>query len=706
MSTRRYGLSGLTIACALFLAWPSSSMSSRAVGQDEALKKISPRVLAASAKGEQTEFLVVLGERADLSPAFAMSDRLERGYFTRDSLYHLAETTQGPLRAWLTEQGVEHRAFYIVNAIWVNATVEVALAIAGRTEVARIEANPVINNLPHPGLDRPNEEALRLAEEMGRVSSVAAIEPGVSYIRAPEVWAEGFTGQGIVIGGADTGIKWDHTALKSHYRGWAGGSATHDYNWHDSIHSGGGVCGPNAPAPCDDNGHGTHTVGTALGDDAAGNQVGVAPGAKFIGCRNMDQGDGKPSTYIECMEFFLAPYPVGGTPAQGDAARRPHVTINSWTCPVSEGCSPATLQAAVEAQRAAGIMMVVAAGNEGSACSSIGQLNISGPPSHYDAAYTVGAIGFDGTIASFSSRGPITVDGSNRTKPDLTAPGVGIRSATSGGGYSFLSGTSMATPHVAGAIALLWSAEPDLERQIDLTEGLLNASAVRVNTAECSSMGIPNNVYGYGRLDIKAAVDAARPAVSPVSYNVAADDTSQTVSISAPTVVSWAGTSNATWMTLTSNTHGSGNGSISFQIAANTVLTPRVGSLTIAGKTVTVTQAASAQYQASGRVAQPGGAPFPNVTVSFSLTDRIGVAPNAVLTDGNGNWNQVGFQLGTTYRVIVAHSRTLFSPRAREFKTPSSGLDFNATSRGVAVVGPIVLPLTGKADSRLKRRPQ
>lgn len=105
-----------------------------------------------------------------------------------------------------------------------------------------------------------------------------AVEPGVTYIKAPQVWATGFTGQGIVVAGADTGIRWDHNALKNHYRGWDGSTASHDYNWHDSIHTGGGSCGANTLAPCDDNGHGTHTIGTAVGDDGGANQVGVAPG--------------------------------------------------------------------------------------------------------------------------------------------------------------------------------------------------------------------------------------------------------------------------------------------------------------------------------------------------------------------------------------------------------------------------------------------
>ena len=102
-----------------------------------------------------------------------------------------------------------------------------------------------------------------------------------------------------------------------------------------------------------------------------GNQIGMAPGAKWIGCRNMDAGNGTPARHIECMEFFLAPYPINCTPAQGDPTKAPDITINSWGCPPSEGCSANTLQAAVEAQAAAGIMMVVAAGNSGSGCSTV-----------------------------------------------------------------------------------------------------------------------------------------------------------------------------------------------------------------------------------------------------------------------------------------------------------------------------------------------
>ena len=178
------------------------------------------------------------------------------------------------------------------------------------------------------------------------------------------MWALGFKGETIVVAGADTGIRWTHDALKPHYRGWDGANANHNQNWHDSIHdSVGNPCGNDSPEPCDDFFHGTHTIATAVGDDGGTNQVGMAPGAKWIGCRNMDQGNGTPARYIECMEFFLAPYPLNCTPNEGDPTKAPDITNNSWGCPPSEGCVGEHLQAAVEAQGAAGIQMVVSAGN-------------------------------------------------------------------------------------------------------------------------------------------------------------------------------------------------------------------------------------------------------------------------------------------------------------------------------------------------------
>ncbi len=457
--------------------------------------KIAPWVMQQTSNGQQSEFFVVLTDQADLGAAAALQTKAEKGRFVYSALLNKAQTTQGPLLQWLRERGIEHRSFYIVNAILVKGTRQVVEALAARPDVARIEGNPHIqNHFPQP-------EAVE--EEPPHLQRPDTIEPGISYTHAPQVWALGFTGQNIVVASADTGVRWTHNALKPHYRGWDGTNADHDYNWHDSIHdSTGNPCGNDSPFPCDDVAHGSHTTGTMIGDDGAGNQIGMAPGAKWVGCRNMNQGDGTPARYIECMQWFLAPTRINGM--DPDPTKAPDITNNSWECPASEGCSFDTLQAAVEAQFAAGIMMVSAAQNSGPNCSTV-----QNPPGIYAATYSAGALttGTD-TIASFSSRGPVTSDGSNRIKPDIAAPGTGTRSSTnaSDSSYANFSGTSMATPHIAGAMALLWSAIPSLRHQLTASRDAMNNSAVHIASTQCGAAGPPNNVYGWGRVDILAAV--------------------------------------------------------------------------------------------------------------------------------------------------------------------------------------------------------
>ena len=449
--------------------------------------KIAPWVMEHTANGQQAEFFVVLADQADLGPAATLQTKAEKGRFVYSTLLNKAQTTQGPILQWLRERGLEHRSFYIVNAILVKGTRQVAEALAARPDVARIEGNPHIqNHFPQP-------EAVD--EAPPHLQRPATIEPGINYTHAPQVWALGFTGQNIVVASADTGVRWTHNALKPHYRGWDGQNADHDYNWHDSIHdSVGNPCGNDSPFPCDDQAHGSHTTGTMIGDDGRVTRSEWRPAQSGSVAVTWTQGNGTPARYIECMQWFLAPTRIGG--GDPDPTKAPDITNNSWECPASEGCSFDTLQAAVEAQAAAGIMMVSAAQNAGPNCSTV-----QNPPGIYEATYSVGALttGTD-TIASFSSRGPVTADGSNRIKPDITAPGTGTRSSTnaSDSSYANFSGTSMATPHIAGAMALLWSAIPSLRHQLTASRDALNNSAVHIASTQCGDAGPPNNVYRLG----------------------------------------------------------------------------------------------------------------------------------------------------------------------------------------------------------------
>jgi len=401
-----------------------------------------------------------------------------------------AEYAQRGVREWLDTHGIAHRDFWIANLMQALIPAASLDELGARGEIARIDPNPVI--------------ALRLpsAPSPAAPTLTASIAWGVGKIEAPQVWAAGFTGQGVVIGGEDTGYQWNHPALKGHYRGWNGASADHNFNWHDAIHDAtGNPCNNDSPFPCDDDGHGTHTAGTFAGDDGEGNQIGVAPGARWIGCRNMDQGDGTPARYIECMQWFLAPTDLAGNNANPDLA--PDAISNSWSCPASEGCTLGSeLKTAVDNLVAAGIFYVAAAQNSGSAC-----MTILDPPAIYDASFVVGATDSSEALADFSSRGPVS--GSGLFRPDLSAPGVNVRSSYPPNTYVSFNGTSMATQHVVGAAALLMSAFPALKGHPDKIGAILRRTAVRdVTDATLQSCGgtpittWPNYMVGYGRLDV------------------------------------------------------------------------------------------------------------------------------------------------------------------------------------------------------------
>ena len=405
----RKALSLITLLMLLTIV--SSSLAVAAQEAPDAWRaKVDPWVLDTAAEGD-TEFIVFLSQQADLDGAEALTTKLEKGRFVFETLTQTADATQGPVLKALQAAGVEYRPYWVANMIWVRGGMGAVEAMARRSDVAHVYANPTVH------FDEP------VSRDDSASAGPNAIEWNITKVGAPSVWAAGYTGQGAVIGGQDTGYRWDHLALKGKYRGWDGSAASHDYNWHDSIHSGGGFCGANSPFPCDDHGHGTHTMGTMVGDDGGANQIGMAPGAKWIGCRNMDQGDGTPITYSECYQFFIAPTTVAG--ANPDPSKAPDVINNSWGCPASEGCTdPNVMLTIVNNVRAAGIVTVHSAGNSGSACSTVSE-----PSAIYDASTSVGATDSTDAIACYSSRGPVTVDGSNRLKPDISAPGSNVRSS-------------------------------------------------------------------------------------------------------------------------------------------------------------------------------------------------------------------------------------------------------------------------------------
>src|SRR5882762_6450171 len=501
------------IFCSLFLVAAALATigaigaihASRAVSQGSAAKpvatinKIAPEVLADTSDGKSASIIILLADQANVTAAHAIRDQDARGWYVYNSLTQHAAHTQVGLRNFLDSRGVTYQSFWVVNMLVATADRTLVETLAARPDVAKVDSNRPTRWIEDPSI----------ANFGVMPSAPAVVEWGVQNVNAPQVWAMGFTGQGIVVGNQDTGMRWTHNALKPHYRGWNGATADHNYNWHDSIHSGGGVCGPNNMAPCDDSAHGTHTTGTTVGDDGAGNQVGVAPGAKWIGCRNMDQGNGTPATYSECFQFFMAPTDLNGQ--NPNPALRPHVMNNSWTCPVSEGCTTGDeLRVILENTQATGIFVEASAGNAGPSCSTV-----SDPPAIYEATFSTGAIDINNTIAGFSSRGPVTRDGSNRLKPNISAPGVNNRSSvnTSDTSYANFSGTSMAGPHVVGVVALLWSARPQLVRDIDTTKSILEDTAnpgVNVSSAQtCGgtpSTQIPNTSFGYGRVDAFAAL--------------------------------------------------------------------------------------------------------------------------------------------------------------------------------------------------------
>ncbi len=374
-------------------------------------------------------------------------------------LVDTADRTQTPLRRTLSRLHLAYTPFYLVNGIEVSGGPEVRAWLSTRSDVDRVLVNPRLRPIPEP----PSVLS-------GRSHVDGRTQWNITAIGADTVWAGGDTGQGVVVGTSDSGVDGTHPALRNGFRGG-------DDSWYDP---GGGT-----RSPTDYGGHGTHTLGTAVGGDG----IGVAPGARWMGCVNLPRNLGSPAGYLRCWQYLLAPFPYGGDPLRdGRPGRSADVLVDSWGCPTVEGCDAGALRPAADALTAAGIFVTAASGNDGDSCDSV-----TDPPAPYPSVLTVGAVDRTGTVARFSSRG--------KGKPELLAPGVDVVSALPGGGYAPLSGTSMADPHVAGVVALMWSANPALRGDVPATRRLL------VETGKPVEDGCRT---GSRLVDAAAAVQAAR----------------------------------------------------------------------------------------------------------------------------------------------------------------------------------------------------
>lgn len=445
-----------------------------APGGSAADGKIRPELATRFQAKSESDFWIRFTAKADLSKASGIKNWTERGAAVAAALRKTASESQAKVRAELDAAGVKYESFWATNAIKVaSGSQAMAQSVAARGEVEGLYA-PVKYDVPKlsPGTDE---------------HTVNAVEWGIADINADDVWAQyGVKGAGITIANIDTGVQFDHPALVGSYRGNNGdGTFDHNYNWFDAA----GTCGA---TPCDDDGHGTHTMGTMAGLDGA-NQIGVAPEVKWIAANGCCPSD---AALVTSGQWMLEPTDLAGE--NPDASKRPNVINNSWGTQLPS--NDPFMEDVTLAWEASGIFGSWSNGNNGSGCQT------SGSPGSRTANYSVGAYDVSDTIAGFSSRGA-GQDG--EIKPNISAPGVNVRSSVPGNGYASASGTSMASPHLAGVVALLWSAAPGLVGDITATRALLDGTAIDKADSQCGGTTDDNNVYGEGRLDALALLAAA-----------------------------------------------------------------------------------------------------------------------------------------------------------------------------------------------------
>ncbi|MFE5688224.1 S8 family serine peptidase [Streptomyces sp. NPDC056512] len=469
-----------------------------AAAEDRWQAKAAQPVQRALDDGGRSDFLVRFDDEADLSRAASITGWKARGEYVVDQLVRTANRSQASARDLLAAEDADFEPFWIANVIYVHGgDSKLAAQLAGLPEVQHLAATPSYD-LPKPD---PVEQQKR----------IAAVEWNIANIRADDVWADfDDRGEDIVVANIDTGVDFEHPALVAKYRGTNGdGTFTHDHNWFDPTL----VCGNPSRKPCDNIGHGTHVMGTMVGNAGAGNQIGVAPGATWIAAKGCaDNARGCPqASMLAAAQWVLAPTDLQGGDPRPDL--RPHIVNNSWGAPTGPAADP-WFDNALAAWNAAGLFAVFSNGNFGPGCDT------AASPADSSLAYGVGAYDVDNVIAGFSSRGP---GAGSDIRPAISAPGVAVRSSVPNGGYAAYNGTSMAAPHVSGVVALMWSAAPALLGDVAATRRILDSTARDVEDLTCGGTPEDNNVWGEGRLDAYAALAASPTKTSGTLSGVITD---------------------------------------------------------------------------------------------------------------------------------------------------------------------------------------
>jgi subtilisin family serine protease len=437
--------------------------------------QVDAAILTAFESQSSADYVIVMDEQADLSAAYLIANWDERGRYVYETLKATAERSQAAVIAQLERQGLAYQSFIAGNEIYVYAgsatTLQSVIQIEGVGQVrAPVEARLTVDfSLPQVG---PHPQA-----DIQAVTSW-----GLTNSQATNFWSTyNQTGEGIIVANIDTGVQYNHPALASAYR-CAGGSVGSSTCWFDPT----GLCPPGQP--CDNHGHGTHTMGSIVGSNnpSLAYHVGMAPGATWIACKGCTTNNCPDAALNACADWMLAP--------GGNTSNRPHVVNNSW----GGNGGNAWFLNKVTAWRAAGIFPVFSAGNSGPSCGTLGS------PADYQVSFAVGNHTASGSISGSSSRGPSIFGSSPYTKPNLSAPGSSIVSSIPNNDWAYSSGTSMAAPHVAGAVALLWACSPDLRRQIDATFQVFQNTADTPPEGSCGvpDTGLGNNTFGYGYLNI------------------------------------------------------------------------------------------------------------------------------------------------------------------------------------------------------------